>query len=501
LVRFVVDPRASSVTRLPVIDESGGLPNTGATAAVMFTGGRFVAYMVKYSSASSYLVDTVPFSGAPEDAAPRQATVYQNAALGWYSLRFASNGRNAFGVFSLQSSIYQSSIYGALLDVTASTLAGTEGAHLLSIGWSKQIAPAIAVSGNDSLSVWISDEGPGTIARLLGARLDASGAVIDRTPFEIAPSVSNDPPMVVFTGKVYLIAWREVGASANVVVRSVGHDASLGPQVTLGAGAGPAAASNGTTTLVVFLSNGEIVGHRFDVFGQQIDTSPLVLADGSEYHQYPIKVASNGSDFFVAWNEGIDPFQWAPPNLIDVYGKRVSATGVADAAALSIATGPADQILSDVASNGRDYLVAYRTRFSPVIIAAKRVLREGQLAGATATDIGTIMTPYSSYSGVSLAGNGAGGYWLAYQKCCGIDGYRPETNSVVQPFDQDGSPIASPQSLTSLWSSVAMATAADGTLRIGYDRRVTEGAFAGANLVFVRSATFVKDPRSRAARP
>ncbi|MEA2164630.1 MAG: hypothetical protein QOK37_2757 [Thermoanaerobaculia bacterium] len=479
LVRFVVDPHAGSGTRLPLIDESGGKPGTFASASVMFTGGQFVAYLMKYSSASSFLVDTVPFGGAAEDVAAQPATVFQGAVLTSSTIGFASNGRNTFGVFTQYSSIY-----GALFDVTASTLADTEGARILSVGWSRQVDPAIAVSGTDSLAIWISNEGTGAPFRLLGARLDASGALIDRTPFEIAPSVANDPPSVVFTGKVYLVAWTEVGASANVVVRSVGRDAALGPRVTLGAGGGTAAASNGTLTLVVFRNAGGtgIAGHRFDALGQEIDTSPLVIAAGGEYQPPPLKVASNGNDFLVAWNKGNDYWQWGAPDMIDVYSKRVSATGVVDAVALSIATGPADQILSDVASNGRDYLVAYQllTSTSNSVIAAKRVLREGQLAGATATDAGTIMTPYSSYSGVSLSENGAGGYWLAYQQSA--------ANSVIQQFDQDGAPLPFTQSTLPLWFSVALATAPNGTLRIAYDRWVTGGAFPGTSLVFVRSS-------------
>jgi hypothetical protein len=206
-------------------------------------------------------------------------------------------------------------------------------------------------------------------------------------------------------------------------------------------------------------------------------------------------VTSNGSDFFVAWSVGSDYWQWPSPDKIDVYGKRVLATGVADAAALSIATGPADQILSDVASNGRDYLVAYQLiGISPQLFAAKRVLREGQLAGVTATDDGTIMLrPYSPYSSVSLAGNGAGGYWLAYPQSA--------TSSAIQQFDQDGAPLPDPQSMAAaLWSSVALATAPDGALRVVYARRVTDGAFAGTSLVFVRSAGDAGPSRSRAVK-
>lgn len=486
LVRFVVDPRAGSVTRLPVIDESGGKTGTYASASVMWTGGRFVAYLMKYSSSSSFLVDTVPFSGAAEDVAPQPATVYQGAAFSSSStVRFASNGRNTLGVFSQYSSIY-----GALFDVTVSTPSDTEGARILSVGWSRQFTPAMAISGTESLAIWVSDEGLAATGRLLGARIDARGSVIDRTPFEIAPSVSRyDAPRVVFTGKVYLVAWPEGTDTSTVVVRSVGRDASLGPRVSLGPGGGAAVASNGTTTLVVF-TGPAIVGYRFDALGQAIDTTPLPIAAGGGYSP---KVASNGSDFFVAWNVGSDYWQWPPPDRIDVYGKRVSAAGVVDAAALSIATGPADQILSDVASNGRDYLVAYQLIGSErPVIAAKRVLREGQLSGATATDDGTTMVPYSPYSTVSLAGNGAGGYWLAYQQSA--------TSSAIQQFDQDGAPIPYPQSMVALWSSVTLATAPDGVLRIAYARRVTDGAFAGTSLVFVRSAGDAGPSRSRAVR-
>ena len=158
----------------------------------------------------------------------------------------------------------------------------------------------------------------------------------------------------------------------EIVARALGRDGSLGARISLGKGSAIAAASSSTTTLVVFNGEKGITGYRFSAAGERLDTTPIIIGDG-----YNARVASNGTDFFVAWNVGSNYWQFPSPDRLDVLGKRVTASGATDASPLPIATGGSDQILLAVASDGRDYIVVHDlTRFA---VAAKHVLREGQL--------------------------------------------------------------------------------------------------------------------------
>jgi hypothetical protein len=418
---------------------------------------------------------TLPFTGADESVAPTPATAWSGNPAGWI-VSIVSNGQHALATWSQSKGTYGgggSEIYGTLLDAASSAVTA-DAPTPLSFGWSRQFSPSMAASMTGSLIVWVEDgDAPG---RLVGMRTDVTGALIDAVPFEIATGVSRfPPPAVVFTGDRYLVAWQKPDLS-DVSIMTVGLDASLGPRVSLGPGWGVAAASNGSETLVVFTQRGastHLVGYRFDASGRQIDTSPLVISDGS----LP-QVASNGTDFFVAWNEGSDyPYLFPPPNLVDVLGTRVSAAGAVDAAPLPIATGGRDQRLLSLASNGRDYLVAYQLdQYPSGVIATKVVLREGQLGGATATEDGTIITRDAA-NGIVLSGD-ANGYWSAYLKLGG-------TGSILR-LDQRGNPTSPPLPVAAALSSVALGRLPGGAVRILYARAIDYGEFTGTSMVFFR---------------
>lgn len=475
LARFSVDPRDSNVTKFPSIDTNGG------PASVFWSGSTFVASWITYTT-TSFAVVTLPFNGAEESVPPTPVTSIRGDRAA-YSASIRSNGHHAFAAWIQNTGSVSgegSEIYGSLLDSAASR-AETADATLISIGWSRQFLPAMSSSPTGSLMVWIEDGYAGR--QLLGRRTDVTGAVIDSVPFEIATGVSQ--ATVVFTGDVYLVAWQEGGGSPVVAVRSVGRDASLGPRMELGSGWGPSAASNGSTALVVFGSQ-HVFGYRFDASGRKIDTAALAIGDG-----YAPQVASNGTGFFVAWDTGSDYWQFPSPDMVDVLGKTVSASGAVDAAPLPIATGSADQRLVALASDGRDYLVAYElSQYSPTTLATKVVLREGQLDGATATSEGSIVARDAGY-GVSLSGDGSG-YWSAYLNGRG-------TGSILR-LDKRGTPVSAAMTLAAPLSSVALAHLPGGAVRVLYARAINEGEFIGTSMAFFRAVEDDVTPRSRAAR-
>jgi hypothetical protein len=343
----------------------------------------------------------------------------------------------------------------------------------------------MASSTTGSLIIWIEDGYSG--GQLLGIRTDAAGAFVDRVPFEIATGVSQ--ATAVFAGGVYIVAWQEGSDSPTVVARSVAADGSLGPRMALGAGWSVAAASNGSTALVVFAGT-RLLGYRFDAFGRQIDTTPLVIGAGGLFPQ----VASNGTDFFVAWNRGLFRGDPLPPGF-DIFGARVTAGGAVDAEPLPIATAPAEERLEAIASDGRDYLIAYEwttlTYGAPDVIATKVVLREGQLDGATATDQGTIIANDAAYTVSSLSGDAAG-YWSAYVQLNG-------TGNLLR-LDKRGNRVLAAAPIANGLSSVALGHLAGGAATILYARAVDDGEFTGTSRIFFRSIGEDPAGRSRAAR-
>jgi len=195
---------------------------------------------------------------------------------------------------------------------------------------------------------------------------------------------------------------------------------------------------------------------------------------------------------------GSDYWQFPSPDYVDVVGARVTAAGAIDAAPLPIATGPPDQVLVAIGSDRRDYLVVYRlskmdgTR----VLAAKRMLREGQLDGAVPSDDGTIIASVDYPTSVAVAY--VGGYWIGWTHDDG------GTDSILLAhIDTQGKPeqaitlASNPTLLPS--ASISLAEAPGQALQIAYSRRVTEGVYASTSRVFVRLAGDFAS-RSRAVR-
>ena len=496
LTRFLVDARRGSVTKLPIVETTNGPANL----SMLWSGSSFVLVWSRRPPPSGGDSDlmTLPFSGADESVAPTPVSAWTgwtgNPALSPFSM--VSNGHRILVAWPQDAGLYyggrHSAIYGSLFHAAVPSASARGESTLLSNGWSRQFEPSMASSRAGSLIIWIEDGDstpffdPGsTSRRLVGMRTDASGAFLDAAPFEIATGVIH--AAVAFAGDAYVVAWQKADISAMRTVSgdaSPGLLASLGSPISLGPGGyGITAASNGSTALVVFSESrfGRLVGYRFDASGRQIDTTPLIAGANA----YAPQAASNGSDFFVAWIPGTN-LLFPPVNPGDVLGTRITAAGTVDAAPLPIATGPLDEILFAVASDGRDYLVAYQLNPSNgFVIATKRVLREGQLDGTTAAEDGTIIARGAA-SSVALSGD-ATGYWSAYA-AGSWNGMYLNGNSNVLRLNKRGMPASSAVTFAAGMSSATLGRLPGGAVRILYERAVDDGVFAGTTMVFSRFA-------------
>jgi len=121
-------------------------------------------------------------------------------------------------------------------------------------------------------------------------------------------------------------------------------------QTVTSTGVTPAVASNASVFLLVWSDGADIQGSRIDATGTILDTIAISTASGVQSQP---QVASNGSDFLVTWTDGRNADT-------DIYAARVTGAGaVEDPNGIAIYTGTRVQEWPHVASNGSDYLVAW----------------------------------------------------------------------------------------------------------------------------------------------
>jgi len=126
----------------------------------------------------------------------------------------------------------------------------------------------------------------------------------------------------------------------------------------------PAVAFNGTNYLVVWEDRRHgslraIYGARIDQAGEVLDPAGIRLSQAANEQVSPA-VASNGTDWLVAWQDGRPG-----ASQDDIYGTRVGADGsVKDILGIQISAGTSasgQQQTPAVASDGTDYFVAWST--------------------------------------------------------------------------------------------------------------------------------------------
>jgi hypothetical protein len=262
-----------------------------------------------------------------------------------------------------------------------------------------QFRPAVATDGHDFFAVW-SDRRHG-LAEVYGARIAPDGKLLDEHGILIAqaPVESYDVhakwmytcPSVAFDGSNYLVVWSDARTTkpsvyARRIVAATGVPLDSGPiPITPGIEAmEPSVAFNGTRSLITFSVHSRVdygggtfehlklYGTFFPPESRPRGPFPLTDVPQESAWEYQARVASNGSEFAVAYSQWLDP---SP----DVFVVPVSAEGdVAPGLGYVIspmwglggtnATNPA------IAFDGKNYLVAFQFWSQ---IHAVRLDREG----------------------------------------------------------------------------------------------------------------------------
>jgi large repetitive protein len=334
-----------------------------------------------------------------------------------------------------------------------------------------QDTPVIAGAGGTGLAAWLES---GTLKL---RRLDRHGNPLDAQPVVIASNVGYRPAMV-FTGQLWLIAFVDITTGIRVQ-RMSPEGALLGEPMTLDIPTGDVAiAWNGNVAALVMTSSFRRIGLslvRFSAAGERMDASPIVLT-GERSVDDPA-IASNGDGFLAVWSQSLG----RSPRL---QGKRLDASGnPIDAEPIGIANrSEFSESAAQVASNGTDYVVAY-VQYGDYIqvdppsqddphpdlarIYTKRVLATGVLADKTEDQEGTFVG-LGTFPAIVFDGER---YVMTFRK----DG----THALwlfAAPLDGHGVPLTAPRLLLRVESYVldhGLATFG-GTIRTTYSRVVPE---------------------------
>ena len=265
-----------------------------------------------------------------------------------------------------------------------------------------QGTPAVAWGGDHFLVVWVTwGDQPFPDRNVRGARMSASGSVLDGTEIPIATGVSaQGRPAVAWGGASHLVVWEDSpsdGAPDILGARvSASGDVLDGAGIPIAAGPHPeeepAVAWNGSAYLVVWSDSGtgqDIHGARVSASGSVLDAPGIPISTAANAQLAPA-VAWNGSDYLVAWRD-----ERGGGGSGDVYGARVSASGtVRDGAGIPISTAAGGQESPALAWNGSNHLVAWADRrddaasyvYGARVSASGTVLDAAGIAIATAAN-------------------------------------------------------------------------------------------------------------------
>ena len=269
--------------------------------------------------------------------------------------RVAYNGTNWLVVWEDLRPGLTSDIWGARLGPTGTVL--DPAGIAISQGTSSQKFPAVAANGVDWLVAW--QDGRNGTDDIYASRVSSTGAVLDAGGISVnTASGAQVTPAIAADGTNWFVTWRDATSTeiwgARVAPSSTVLDPS-GIKISTSGGSLPAIAYNGTNYLVVWTkpTNGnDIFGSRVTPAGSVLDAGALaipVTAIVGSAETNPT-VASNGTDWFVAWNDSTD-----------VRGARVNAAGtVLDVVGVAVSSASNVQNYPTLGWDGTQYWAVWQ---------------------------------------------------------------------------------------------------------------------------------------------
>lgn len=281
----------------------------------------------------------------------RQANYERNAKI-------AYNGTNWLVVWDDYRPEDGTDVYGARISNTGTVL-DPAGIAISADPASSQFSPSVAANGTDWLVAWRDDRAGVGLDDIYGARISSTGMVLD--PLGIAVNTGGGYqilPAVAADGTNWFVAWRDLNSTEIRGTRVATNGTVLdvaGIQISTGGGNLPSIAYNGTNYLVAWtkpVNSNDIFAARVTPMGTVLDTGALAIPVSAVVgsNETNAAVASNGTDWFVAWNDGTD-----------VRGARVNPAGtVLDVVGIGVSSAVNTQNKPAVAWDGTQYWVVWQ---------------------------------------------------------------------------------------------------------------------------------------------
>jgi hypothetical protein len=262
----------------------------------------------------------------------------------------------------------------------------------------EDIVPAVAWHDGQYLVVW-----QGFLDDIYGVRVDRQLSLLDSAVIPIARSGRRKIyPELASDDTNYLALWcdftlgKVYGArvsSAGTVLDPDGFCVTTGRPGWQG---NPHAAFNGSNYLVAWQDgqpgeDNDIYAARLSPDGRVIDSAGICLCAWYA-HQCVPRVATNGTDFLVVWND-----QRNDPYYYDIYAARVTADGaVLDPDGFPVCMADYSQHSANVAFDGVNYLTVWSDgRRSYDRIYAARITPGGNVLDDTGLAVSTRMRTHS----------------------------------------------------------------------------------------------------------
>jgi len=271
--------------------------------------------------------------------------------------------------------IYQ--IYGARV-TTAGQVLDSNG-FKITTGRVARTGPAVASNGKGFFVAWVDWlRTQDSIADIYGSAVSSDGRVANPDGFPLAqgPLWQTDPRIASANGEYLLTFFDSAAGGNNIRGLRLSNDGVAQPPSFSVSNSGEAEdryglASNGRDFFVVWGDDrGSPSGFGYPkvlgtlVRGNGVVASPngIPIATNALYQSRP-KVASDGNDFLVVWQESND----AHAEFTDLYGAKLNGDGLVGARArIAVNRAPGVQFNPDVAFTRANYLVAWQDgRSSP----------------------------------------------------------------------------------------------------------------------------------------
>ncbi|MEO6776250.1 MAG: DUF4215 domain-containing protein [Kofleriaceae bacterium] len=370
---------------MPITSAEQTVTATGVTPAVASNGAVFLLvwsdgndiYGSRIDPAGTIL-DTIAISTATGvQSQPQVASNGSDFLVTW------TDGRNA------DTDIYAARVTGAGLVEEPNGLAIYSGAHV-------QDWPHIASNGTDYLVAWHDANGDND--DVYATRVSAAGVVEDGGGLAIAATTTREwYPSVGSLGGSYLVTWEEFrdhvqGDLYGRFVAANGTMSAAGGVLISGAPVQQlyaAIATNGAGYVVAWDDTRSTTS--FDIYaahvgsdGSVAEPDGLAISTQANHQLFPA-MASNGFDYFLAWEDDRG-------NSKDIYGDLLSGSRVSAGDGFAIATDVVKEELAPTVAyqaSAHGYLLAYQSD-AAVVARFVRQCGDGVLQAGEACDDGNL---------------------------------------------------------------------------------------------------------------